>query len=86
MNEEIPIRLPDVLAITGSMRPPVLGRARVLNAPIAVICGCLYWRFGIDAAIAAHVTADSVYHVRNTLLRRADDQFSILSWFPPTRS
>jgi hypothetical protein len=38
-----PGHLPAVLAITGRIRPPLLGRTLVLNAPTALICGCVYW-------------------------------------------
>jgi hypothetical protein len=75
--------LPAALAITGSITPLLVGRTLVLNMPIALICGWLLWQFGIEAAIAAHFTADLVYHVGGTLLLRANDQFGILPWFPP---
>jgi hypothetical protein len=76
--------LPAALAITGGITPLLVSRTLVLNGLIALICGWLFWRFGIEAAIAAHFTADIVYHVGGTLLLRANDQFGILPWFPPT--
>jgi hypothetical protein len=76
-------RLPAALAITGSITPLLIGRTLVLNVPIGLICGWLLWRFGIEAAIVAHFTADIVYHVGGTLLLRANDHFGVLPWFPP---
>lgn len=75
--------LPATLAITRNLTPLLIGRALVLNVPIALICGWLFCRFGIEAAIVAHFTADIIYHVGGTLLLRANDQFSILPWLPP---
>jgi hypothetical protein len=74
--------LPAALAIVGSIKPPLVGRALVLNVPIALICGWLFWRFGIEGAIVAHFIADVVYHVGGTLLLRVNEQFGILPWFP----
>jgi hypothetical protein len=74
--------LPATLAITRSITPLLVGRTLVLNVPIGLICGWLLCRFGIEAAIAAHFTADVIYHVGGTLLLRANDQFGVLPWFP----
>ena len=74
--------LPATLAITESITPLLVGRTLVLNVPIGLICGWLLCRFGIEAAIAAHFTADVIYHVGGTLLLRANDQFGVLPWFP----
>jgi hypothetical protein len=79
--------LPATLAVTGSITPLLVGRTLVLNGPIAMICGWLFWRFGIEAAIAAHLTADVVYHVGGAaLVLRANDQFGFLPWVPQARS
>lgn len=74
--------LPAARAIMGSTRPLLVGRTLVLNVPIALICGWLFWQFGIEAAIVAHFTADVVYHVGGTLLLRVNEQFGILPWLP----
>ena len=74
--------LPAARAVMGSITPLLVGRALALNTPIALICGWLFWRFGIEAAIVAHFTADLVYHVGGTLLLRANDRFGILPWLP----
>ena len=52
--------LPAARAVMGSITPLLVGRALALNTPIALICGWLFWRFGIEAAIVAHFTADLV--------------------------
>ncbi len=39
------------------------GRAIVLNAVIGVVCGWLYWRDGLEAAMVAHFSGDVVLHV-----------------------
>ena len=75
--------LPATIAIMGSITPLLIGRTMVLNMPIALICGWLFWRFGIEAAIVAHFTADVVYHVGGALILQANDKFNILPWFPP---
>jgi Type II CAAX prenyl endopeptidase Rce1-like len=74
--------LPAALAITGRITPLLVGRTLALNSPIALMCGWLFWQFGIEAAVAAHFTADVVYHVGGTLLLRANDQFGLFPWFP----
>jgi hypothetical protein len=74
--------LPATRAVAGSMTPLLVGRAVVLNASISLICGWLFWQFGIEAAIGAHFTADIVYHVGGTLLLRANDRSGLLPWIP----
>ena len=75
--------LPGTLAITGSITPLLVGRTLILNVPIGLICGWLLWGFGIEAAIAAHFTADVVYHVGGTLLLRANNRFGVRRGFRP---
>jgi Type II CAAX prenyl endopeptidase Rce1-like len=60
--------LPATRAVAGSITPLLLARALVLNIPIGVICGWLFWRTGLEAAIIAHFVADLVYHVGGKLL------------------
>ena len=74
--------LPATRAIMGRITPLFVGRALVLNSVIALVCGWLFWRFGLEAAIIAHLGADLVYHVGGTVLLRANDRFGILPWFP----
>ena len=74
--------LPAARAVTANITPLLVGRTLAMNGPIALVCGWLFWRFGIEAAIIAHFTADLAYHVGGTLLLRAGDRFGILPWFP----
>jgi hypothetical protein len=75
--------LPAVSAVGGGLTPLSLFRTVALNTPLAVICGWLFWRFGIAAAITAHFAADIVYHVGGTALLQANDRGRFLSWIPP---
>jgi len=43
-------------------------RTLLLNGVVGVICGWLYWRRGLELAIAAHFSADIVLHVLVPLL------------------
>jgi Type II CAAX prenyl endopeptidase Rce1-like len=74
--------LPAAQAVVGRITPLVLARTLVLNGPIALVCGWLFWRFGIEAAVVAHFVADIVYHVGGTVLLRANDRYRFLPWFP----
>jgi Type II CAAX prenyl endopeptidase Rce1-like len=76
--------LPATMAITGSITPLLVGRALVLNGPIALICGWLFWTFGVEAAIAAHFATDVVYHIGGTLLLRANNRLGVLPWLRQT--
>lgn len=46
----------------------IVVRAVVLNAVVAIPCGWLFWRRGLEAAMAAHFAADLVLHVLVPLL------------------
>jgi hypothetical protein len=39
-----------------------------LNAIVGVVCGGIYWKYGLEHAIAAHFSADLVLHVIQPLL------------------
>src|SRR5262249_43248571 len=54
----------------GSLPPLMVIRSLVLNAPIGLLCGGLFWTYGIEAAIIAHFSADIVYHVFGTFVLR----------------
>ena len=60
--------IPATRALAGNITPLLLARALVLNVPVGLICGWLFWRKGIEAAIIGHFVADLVYHVGGTLL------------------
>jgi hypothetical protein len=42
--------LPAARAVTASITPLLVGRTLAMNGPIALVCGWLFWRFGIEAA------------------------------------
>jgi hypothetical protein len=75
--------LPASRAVAGRIGGLILVRALALNLPIAILCGWLFWRYGIEAAIVAHFTADIVYHVGGTALLQANDRRRFMRWFPP---
>lgn len=60
--------LPALIGIVGRPTPLLLVRTFGLNIPIGLLCGWLFWKFGIEAAMIAHFTADIVYHVGGTLV------------------
>jgi hypothetical protein len=78
--------LPATKAVAGRITPLLLTRALALNGPIAILCGWLFWRYGVEAAIVAHLAADLVYHVGGTALLQANDRRRFLSWFPPAEA
>jgi hypothetical protein len=63
--------LPATKNLLGSISPHMFARALLLNAPIGLICGWLFWTFGIEAAVMAHLSADIVYHVAGTIVLRS---------------
>ena len=62
--------LPALKALVGTISPVMLTRTLLLNAPIGLICGWLFWYYGIEAAVIAHFSADIVYHVIGTVVLR----------------
>jgi hypothetical protein len=62
--------LPSLKNLLGKITRPMLLRTILLNTPIGLLCGWVFWRFGIQAAILTHFTADIVYHVGGTLVLR----------------
>jgi len=60
--------LPALKGLVGKISPIMLTRTLVLNAPVGLICGWLFWTYGIEAAIVAHFSADIVYHVFGTII------------------
>ena len=72
--------LPAVIGLLGRVTPLMLARTLLLNAPIGLICGWLFWRYGIEAAVAAHFSADIVYHIGATILLRLNDQYHFVSY------
>jgi hypothetical protein len=62
--------LPALKKMLGSISRTMLARSLLLNAPVGLLCGWLFWTYGIEAAIIAHFSADIVYHVFGTVLLR----------------
>lgn len=60
--------LPATKAIV-PLTPLVVARALLLNAVAGTLCGYLYWREGLEAAMIAHGSADLVLHVGGALLQ-----------------
>jgi hypothetical protein len=62
--------LPALKKTAGEISRIMLARSLILNAPIGLLCGWLFWTYGIEAAIIAHFSADIVYHVFGTVVLR----------------
>jgi membrane protease YdiL (CAAX protease family) len=50
-------------ALLVPLTPLVVTRAFVLNGLIGIVCGWLYWKRGLEAAMISHFSADLVLHV-----------------------
>lgn len=57
-------------AALAPLTPVVVVRALVLNGIVGVVCGWLYWRRSLLAAMVAHFSADVVLHGLGPLLTR----------------
>jgi Type II CAAX prenyl endopeptidase Rce1-like len=62
--------LPALKAVAGSVTGLLLARTFILNVPIGILCGWLFWKYGIEMAVMAHFSADIVYHVGGTVILR----------------
>jgi hypothetical protein len=62
--------LPALKKLLGSIPRAMFFRSISLNAPLSLLCGWLFWTYGIEAAAVAHFSADIVYHVLGTLVLR----------------
>jgi hypothetical protein len=63
--------LPALKNLLGTITPVMYLRTVILNAPIGLLCGFVFWRYGIESAITVHFVADIVYHVGGTFVLRA---------------
>jgi len=63
--------LPALKNLVGHISRALFARSLLLNAPIGLLCGWLFWTYGIEAAIIAHFSADMVYHVFGTVVLRS---------------
>jgi len=55
--------LPALAQMLGRLPRLMVARSLLLNAPVGLACGWLFWTFGLEAAMLAHFSADIVYHV-----------------------
>lgn len=67
--------LPATAAVV-KLTPLLVGRAILLNGIVGVAAGYLFWRYGLEAAMLAHFSADLVMHgigdsIAKTIRRRA---------------
>jgi len=62
--------LPALKGVAGEISRVMLARSLLLNAPVGLVCGWLFWNYGIEAAVVAHFSADIVYHVLGTVVLR----------------
>ena len=60
--------LPALKNLLGRLSSLMVFRSLLLNAPIGLICGWLFFTYSIEAAIIAHFSADIVYHVIGTVV------------------
>jgi len=58
--------LPALKNLVGNISSALLLRTIILNTSIGIICGWLFWHYGIETAIIAHFAADIIYHVGGT--------------------
>jgi membrane protease YdiL (CAAX protease family) len=61
--------LPTVSRIT-PLTPALIARTLLLNGIAGAVCGYLYWKRGLEAAMIAHGTTDLVMHVGGPLVQR----------------
>jgi hypothetical protein len=66
--------LPALKGLLGRISPLMFARTMLLNAPVGLVCGWLFWNYGIEAAIIAHFSADIIYHVGGTMVFRLKDK------------
>jgi Type II CAAX prenyl endopeptidase Rce1-like len=62
--------LPALKSLLGQIPPLMLTRTLLFNAPVGLVCGWLFWTYGIEAAVVAHFCTDIVYHVCGTAILR----------------
>lgn len=62
--------LPALKGLLGTVPRTMIVRSLLLNAPVGLVCGWLFWTYGIEAAMVAHFSADIVYHVFGTVVLR----------------
>lgn len=74
--------LPATAAIT-PLTPLLIVRAIVLNGIIGIVCGLLFWQYGLVSAMVAHFCADMVLHViAPPFLNKHNEEHQIASMQP----
>jgi hypothetical protein len=63
--------VPTLKAMVGTISPMLLARTLLLNMAVGIICGWVFWNYGIVAAMIVHFIADIVYHGGGTFILRA---------------
>lgn len=62
--------LPALRSLMEKITPAMLTRTLLLNIPVGLICGWLFWNYGIVTAMIAHFAADIIYHLGGTYVLR----------------
>jgi hypothetical protein len=57
------MHLPQAAGLFGELTPGMVFYVLSLNGTVGLVCGWLYWRWGITASMMAHFSADIVLHV-----------------------
>jgi hypothetical protein len=60
--------LPALKNLIGKLSPLMITRSLLLNTPVGLLCGWLFWTYGIEAAVITHFLTDIVYHVFGTMV------------------
>lgn len=60
--------LPALKSVSEKITPLLLSRTILLNMIVGLICGWLFWNYGIITAMIAHFSADIIYHVCGTFV------------------
>ncbi len=63
--------LPTLKNLLGTITPVMFLRSMLLNTPIGLLCGWIFWHYGIEAAIITHFVVDIIYHVGGTYVVRS---------------
>jgi hypothetical protein len=62
--------LPALKSTLGEITHVMLSRTIILNTPIGLLCGWIFWHSGIEAAIVTHFACDIIYHIGGTSVLR----------------
>lgn len=62
--------LPALKGVMDKITSAMLFRTILLNTPIGLLCGWMFWQYGIEAAVITHFSADIIYHIGGTFVLR----------------